>query len=52
MDFYTNLIRNVDVRVTVVTKGFDIEDDGCNDEGHKSDQVSPDVSGFRMNPEN
>jgi len=42
----------VNVGVTVVTKGFDVEDNRCNDEGHKSDQVRPDVSGFRMNPEN
>ena len=42
----------MNVRVTIVTKGFDVEDDCCNDEGHKSNQVRPDVSGFRMNPEN
>ncbi len=42
----------MNVRVTIVTKRFNVEDDGCYDEGHKSDQVSPDVPGFRMNPEN
>jgi len=37
------------IRVAVVTEGFDIEDDGHSDKSNKPNQMSPDVSSFRVN---
>jgi hypothetical protein len=44
-------VADVDVLVAVVAKRFDVEHDGGDDEGHDAYQVRPDVSSFRVNPE-
>ena len=43
-------VADVDVVVAVVAKWFDVKDDGGDDEGNKSYQVRPNVSGFGVNP--
>ena len=43
---------HLDVFVAIVTKRFDIKDDGDDDHGYKSNQMAPNVASFSMNSKN